>query len=432
MSIRKNIAANYLGTAISVIAPILALPWYISILGTKHWGLVSFVLVLQGILGLVNVGLATVLIREIASLITLENGQKRIAAILYGFERIYWGFALGASILTVCFASNIVASWIKLGDIPVETGKLVIYVAAVIFAVQFPVSLYRSILSGCGHQVEQSIVISITTVLRHVGCVLVLCIQGSIVTYLVWNALASLIETLVTAKLCWSSLQVTRGNLKWDATEIRKFFSLTIRFSASVILGLIAMQIDKVVLSWTLPIEQLGYYAIASSVSSGLLQAYTPVTSAALPKLVQLQEQSYALKIFNLKFLGVMVVIVSVGGAVFTVSGEALLALWLRNEKVVDIVFPVLSLLLVGTGMNAIYNVGYVNWVAAGKSKKVLIVNASALVLSAIFLPTLIAKYQLIGAAFGWLTLNGIGLMLSLDWINKGGEKSSHIQVDAK
>lgn len=428
MSIRNNVAANYLGASVSAIAPILALPWYISIIGAKYWGLVSFVVVLQGILGLVNAGLAQALIREISSLIAAkEIGQKKIAAILYGFERIYWGFSICAGLLVACFADSIVSHWLKLGDIPVETGRQVIYAAAVIFAVQFPVSIYRSVLFGCGHQVKQNIVASSATVLRHLGGVTVLYIQGSIVTYLVWNALASLIETLVTAKLSWGSLQVKRSAMHWDYPEMRKVFLLTIGLSASVFLGILTLQIDKIVLSWSLPVEQLGYYAIASAVSIGLLQVFTPITSAVLPRVVQLQAHASELRKLNLKLLGIMVAIVSVGALLYAIAGKVLLTLWLRDVQVVAVVFPVLSLLLVGTAMNAIYSVGYVNWVAAGSSRKVLAVNSIALALSIMLLPFFIERYQLIGAAFGWVTINSIGLLLSLDWITKGKGKSNYV-----
>jgi O-antigen/teichoic acid export membrane protein len=428
MSIRRNVAGNYLGAAVSAIAPILALPWYVSILGAKYWGLVSFVLVLQGILGLVNAGLAQALIREISSLINAkEIGQKKIAAILFGFERIYWGFSIGAGITVAFFADIIVTRWLKLGDIPVETGRLVIYAAAIIFAVQFPVSIYRSVLFGSGHQVKQNVVVSTATVLRHVGCILVLYIHGSVVTYLVWNALTSLIETLVTAKLSWGGLQVKRAELKWDTAEMRKILSLTIGLSVSVFLGILTLQIDKIVLSWSLPIEQLGYYAIASVVSIGLLQTFTPIISAVLPKVVQLQGQANALKKLNFKLLGIMLAIVSVGALIYVIAGNWLLTLWLRDVQVVAVVFPVLSLLLVGTAMNAIYSVGYVNWVAAGSSRKVLVVNAIALALSIVLLPFFIGRYQLIGAAFGWLTINSVGMLLSLDWITKGRKISNFV-----
>ncbi len=423
MTIRKDVLANYFGTGVSAIAPILALPWYISLLGAKLWGLVSFVWILQAILGLVNAGLAQALIREISSLFSsAEDGTKRIAAILFGFERIYWGFSIATGILVACFAGVIVNGWLKLGNIPVETGKQVIYAAAIIFTVQFPASIYRTVLFGCGHQVQQNMVAAMATVFRHAGGVAVLCIHGSVVTYLAWNILAAFIETLVTAKISWRHLHVNRSELQWDLAEMRKIFALTIGLTASVFMGILTLQIDKIVLSWSLPIEQLGYYTIASTVSIGLLQVFTPITTAVLPRVVQLQHRVRALRMLNFKLLGVMLVLVCVGALCFVIFGKFLLTLWLRDVKVVSVVFPVLSLLLVGTGMNAIYSIGYVNWIATGASNKVLLVNAIAFTLSIILLPSLIDKYQLYGAAFGWLAINCVGLLMSLSWIVKGRE----------
>lgn len=427
MSIRKNVVANYFGAGISALAPILALPWYVSILGAKYWGLVSFIWILQGILGLVNAGLSQALIREISSLVNAkELGQQKIAAILFGFERIYWGFSISAGLLLAYFANNIVSSWLKLGDIPAETGMLVIYAAAIIFVVQFPATLYRSVLFGSGHQVQQNVLISTSTVVRHLGGVAILSIHGSIEVYLAWNVITALVETLVTAKMSWAYLHVKRSVLKWDQAEMSKVFSLTIGLSVSVFLGILTLQIDKIVLSWSLPIEQLGYYAIATAVSIGMLQAFTPVISAVLPKLVQLQGLPQSLKALNLKLMWIMLTIIGIVALMYGLAGELLLTLWLRDIQVVAIVFPVLSLLLVGTAMNAIYSIGYVNWVAAGESNKVLRVNAISLALSIALLPMLIAKYHLFGAAFGWLAINLIGMLLSLGWLVKGREIPSH------
>ena len=184
MSLRKNVAVNYLGAGVSAIAPILALPWYIGLLGAKYWGLVSFIWVLQSILGLLNAGLAQALIREISMLIADSRfGKQKIAAILYGFERIYWGFAIAAGVLVICLANAIVVHWLKLGDISVETGRLVIYAAAIIFMVQFPVALYRSVIFGCGDQIRQNVIASAATLIRHVCGVALLFAYGSITSY---------------------------------------------------------------------------------------------------------------------------------------------------------------------------------------------------------------------------------------------------------
>jgi O-antigen/teichoic acid export membrane protein len=421
MSTRKNITANYLGAGVSALAPMLALPWYVSLLGTKYWGLASFVWVLQAILGLANAGFAQAIIREVSSLAAnYEAGRRKVASILFGFERIYWAFAVLGGLLVALFADQIVAGWLNLGDIPVEIGRQVIYAAAVIFVVQFPVAIYRSVLFGTGEQVAQNVVVSGATIFRHLGGVLVLYVHSSIGAYLIWNVVAALAETLVTARLSWVKVGIPRAALAWDSAEMRRVLTITAGLSASVFIGILTLQVDKIVLSWSLPVEQLGYYAIASAVSVGLLQAFTPITSAMLPRIVQLQKQPDELRKTNSRLLGMMLLVIFVGALLFVVAGRTVLTLWLKNEQVVAIVYPVLSLLLVGTAMNAVYSVGYLNWVAAGATRKILLVNGSALALSAVTLPTLIAHFHLMGAAFGWLIINCVGMVLSLDRFIKG------------
>ena len=112
---------------------------------------------------------------------------------------------------------------------------------------------------------------------------------------------------------------------------------------------------------------------------------------------------------------------------VFTLAGKLVLELWLKDANVVAIVYPVLMLLLVGTGMNAIYNVGYMNWLAAGTTNKILMVNVLSLGLAIIFTPILVAKYELMGAAFGWVIINSFGLLFGLDWLFKG--KATHAKT---
>lgn len=421
MSIRKDIAANYFGAGVAALAPIFAIPWYISILGTKYWGLISFISILQGILGLLNVGLGQSLIREFARLaVDSKNGRKKIATILFGFERIYWSFSLVMAILLCICANVIVDHWLRLGDIPADVGRMVVYGAAAIFAVQFPISIYRNVLIGCNGQGTQNVLIAFGSVARHAGGVIVLIIGHSISAYLIWNVLVALIETLLTARFGWRILGVKRNRILWSLVEIRRLFSFSLGWSLAVMLAILTMQVDKLVISWMLPIEQLGFYAIASSVAMGFLQLFSPIASAALPRIIQLQEQPQAQKQLNLKLFTVMLAVGGGAAMVFMLAGEATAVFWLKDKNVVNTILPILSMLLVGTVMNAIYNVGYMNWLASGATTKILKVNATSLGVAIVLTPVFVSEHGLLGASAAWLVINGIGLLLSLDWLAKG------------
>ena len=418
MSVRRNIVANYIGAGISALAPILALPWYISILGPKQWGLISFISLLQGLLGLLNAGLSQALVREFADKVA---EKKKMAILLFGFERIYWIFSILAALLMALFASLIVKYWLKLDGFPNGTGILVIYAAAGLFAVQFPVSAYRSVLIGSGEQVKQNFNLILGVLLRHLGGVLVVVIYKSIEAYLLWSVFAAFIETILTAHSSWYVLGVKRSDVGWDFGAIKKVLIFSMGLSASVLLALVTMQMDKIVLSWTLPIEQLGYYSIASAVALGLLQLFNPISGAVLPKIVQSKFQHATLRKLNIKLFLIMLSLVGLSLIGFLLIGKQLLAFWLKDTHLVNVIYPIIEVLLIGTGLNALYNVGYMNWLAQGSTSKIFRVNVIALLLSVILIPIFITKYGLVGAAFGWLGINSVGLLLSLDWVfNRG------------
>ena len=67
--------------------------------------------------------------------------------------------------------------------------------------------------------------------------------------------------------------------------------------------------------------------------------------------------------------------------------------------------------------MHAIWNVGYLIWLANGKANKAIFSNALALILSVIFTPILVSQYGLVGAAFGWFIMNVGGMLLSFGWL---------------
>ena len=165
--------------------------------------------------------------------------------------------------------------------------------------------------------------------------------------------------------------------------------------------------------------EQFVYYAIAATVAVGMLQLVYPLIQAALPRAVQLRAEPAALRNLSIKLAGLVGWLTALGALIFVVAGEWLLGIWLRNAEAVVIVYPLLAILLLGTVMNAFYNIGYINWIAQEKIYRMFQVNALALALSAALIPPLVAWQGTVGAAFGWLVINLIGLAFSLEWLKR-------------
>jgi O-antigen/teichoic acid export membrane protein len=416
----KNIIANYLGAAATALAPMFALPWYLSELGPAQFGLLGFITTLQAILGLLDAGIGQALVREIAVRFDhTESGRFKTASLLFCFERIYWVFALSAALVVALLAHAISTHWLNLGDLPVETGRQAVYGAAAIFAAQFPGSVYRSALVGTQAQVTLNILVSGSAIVRHAVGVAVVVGWPTMLSYVTWHAIFSLVETLIRRKCAWSILQIKSIQVNCTMKELKHLWRSSANMSGAVLIGVLTVQMDRIVLSRMVSIEQFGYYTIAATLAIGMIQIIYPLTQAALPRAVQLRSDPDALRVLSIKLAWMIALIVGLGGVVFIVEGSLLLHIWLRSAETVAAVHPILTVLLLGTALNAFYNVGYVNWLARNKSHRILQVNALALLLSVAVIPLLVSRLGSIGAAFGWLCINLIGLVFSLGWIKR-------------
>ncbi len=420
MTLKKNIFANYAGVGAVALGPIFALPWYLSALGPKQFGLIGFIVMLQAVLGLLDAGIGQALVREIAVRFDgTEKGNYKTAVFLFGFERVYWVFAISIAFFIILLAEVISSNWLKLEGLPINTGTNALYGAAFIFAFQFPGSVYRSLLVGTQAHVTLNSIMLCSSVVRHVGGVLVIFFSPTLISYLIWHVLAALLETLIRAIFAWLTLKIKRDKVKWDFRELKPALALVVTMSGATWLGALTVQMDKIVLSRMVSIEAFGYYTIAGTVSVGMLQLIYPLVQALLPRAVQLRSKLEALRKLNFKLLSIIIVLSVFGAFVFIMVGEWLLNAWLRDEEIVSAVYPILSVLLLGTCLNAFYNVGYINWIVHEKVYRVFQVNLISLLLSIVLIPCFVFWQGVIGAAFGWLAINLIGFLVSLEWLKR-------------
>lgn len=422
MSMRRDVLVSYAGTAIQMLAPMLALPWYWQALGGQAYGLLSFVVLIQTIAAVLETGLGQALVREFSVRVDgTAAGQHRAMTLLAGLQRVYWLAALALGGLTAALAPWLAQSWIKLDNPASNAGVIAILSAAAIVTVQLPGALYRSALIGSQRQVAfQCSLMAWTLVRQGFGVALVLA-WPDLMVYLVWQMLSSLAETWTRRRLAYAALgsgvRAAAGGA--GDGDWRSVLRGALGMGGAVLLGALTVQIDRVLLSRLVSLEEFGHYTIAATLAVGALQAVYPLTMATLPRAVQLRHDPRALRRLSWRLLAMNGCVVVVGGLLFLGWGETVLGWWLRDAAAVAVILPILSVSLWGTALNALYNVGYVNWLAHGRSRSILFVNALSLGIALLAIPPLVARWGLVGAASGWVAMNLIGFVLSLGWLKK-------------
>lgn len=416
--VARNIVANYAGTVISAAAPLLALPFLLAFLGPAMWGLVAFATLLVSVLAILNAGLAQSMVREFgARWASGAQGRARTARLLRSYERLYWIAALVVAACAFPLAGQIVHRWLDVSQIPTSVALDAVRLAVILFFVQLPSAVYRTVLSALQEQVPLNVVQVTSAIVKSLGGVLVAFQTRSVLGYLGFLVAVNLVETLTLAVLAWRRMPSRRADSAWDWREVRNTFRFSATMSGVVVLGVMTTMIDKFFVSGKFPIEQLGIYAIASSVGMGVLQACYPIFNAILPKLVEVGNDQGARVAVNLLLLKLVAPIIICGAVAYGLVGREVLAIWLHDRELSIRVAAILDLILISSVMNMIYNIAYTNWVSLGSMRWIIFVNVASFVTAIVVTPYSIDAFGLKGAAAALIIINAVGALSGVTWL---------------
>jgi O-antigen/teichoic acid export membrane protein len=413
----KSTLANYFGAAVLAALPIVTIPTYISSLGNLQWGLVGFMGTLQALLIVADAGFSQVLIREFAVRLSAgAAGAQRAAALLRSCERFYF-LLLCVVLATAVVLSRVVADhWLKLPAGSRNLGAIAVVGGGLLCLLYVPGSLYRGVAMAGEEQVRFNMIVAAGAILRFGGGAVVVSRWPHLEVYLVWFVAMLGIEVTARSILAWHVVG-GRATASYSRGELRQLIAGMGAWTIAAVIGAITIQMDKAILSRTIPIAALAAYYIASQVAMGTLQVFSPMITAMLPALLRPAENRQQRSRDQLRLFSVILVLgMALIGAVWLV-GRKLLGLWIGNQRAAEVA-PILSVLLVGVCCNALCNVGYINWLARDRRMKVLVVNIVALSMVIALTLILVPKIGLKGAAIAWSAAQLCIFIMSLDWIS--------------
>lgn len=399
---RKNILANYCGTAVAVLSPLLALPFYVRVLGPAGWGMLSFAFTLVALLGLIEVGLGQRLTRDIA-LCTRES-PVRASSLLKGLERVYWAAAATLALMLAVSGPVIATDWIR-GDSRVALQMT--WFASSLLLTQLPSSVYRSALLATDGHVELNVIASVVAAAKHLGGVVVLMLVPTIEALCLWHFAWSALETLARRHCAWSRMHHHGAGINWPM--VRNVVKQGMSLSGAVLLAVFALQLDRLMLSALVSIDRFGHYTIAYSVANGVLQVMAPLLVALAPTFALQSQDPKQLDRLTVSLASKTLVLVIVGFCLYLWLANSMLAYWLGSRALVSEIKPILDVLMVGSALNLFYQIGYQRWVALGHSKAIAVINLAGLLCTVSLTPFLVPIYGPVGAASGWLAINFLG-----------------------
>ncbi|OED98591.1 oligosaccharide flippase family protein [Vibrio breoganii] len=405
--ISKNIAYNLTGKLTTSIIAFLVVPVYINYVGKEPYAIIGVLTTIQAIFILLDSGMSAGFLRQVAYLNAKKEHQK-ITNITACMELIF--FIFSAIVFIVLFSSSdyIANNWLNLSDDFIQEGLRSIEFIAVIVALNFMALIYQASLKGSQKFGVANLINVGGAVSKFIFSIILLeYYQNSINSIMKGYALVSVLQ-LICLRLY--TRPFTRDAYTDWSDGIKQILSIKKFIGGMAFISLtsaLLAQIDKVILSKIVPLEEFSYYTIAALFASIPLTISAPVAGAIYPSFIAyLAEDKRKINDFYHSCASFLSILIYPIACILYFYSFDLIFLWTNDITLSENTYRIAKILIIGSAILSIMSMPYFLSLALGKTKIALSTNILAIILSIPLMYLLTSEYGAVGGAFGWLFIN--------------------------
>lgn len=404
MRLANNLLAGLANSVVSALVGLAVVPLYLKYLGIEAYGLIGFFATTQAMLQILDMGLAPTMNREVAR--HSASGDLREAGrLLHTLAIVYWIMSGIIALFIVALAPLIAGHWLQSKQLSPQTISHAVMLMGLVVACRWPIGLYQGALMGAQRLTVASGVSITMVTLGSLGAVAVLAfLSPTIEAFFIWQAGVGLVYA---ATMRWAAWRVI-GRLKvirFDVDALKSIWRFSAGMSGISLSGLVFTQLDKVILSKMLELEEFGHYMLATLIVSGLYVLITPMFNVVYPRFSALVVADDTEKLIELYRLGTrMLATVLFPIAMFlVVFAEDFVLIWTGNQSIASSIALVISILTIGSALNGVMYFPYALQLAYGMTWIPITIN---IVLMCFIVPLIIflaQTYGAVGGAMAWL-----------------------------
>ncbi len=400
--LKLNAIANYAGNFWSNLLGFLLVPVYLHYLGVEAYGLIGGFHAVISFVGLLDLGLSATIKREVALRNVIPEKVLTIPDLLRTTEIIYWCTGTVILLLMVLLAEPISTQWINAENLDLTTVKCAVIILGLTVAIRWPVTTYRGTLIALEKQVHLNILEVILRTFRELGAVIILVmISPTIIAFLMWQAFIAIVEVVLMMVFAWRYVPKTENQASFKLEILQEIWRFAIGVSWMTVASLVLSQIDKILLTKFVSLEQFGYYMLASTLAQKISIIFQPFVIAISPQLITLaahpDEQKF-INFFHKSSLFISLTVIPVAST-FIFFAPIILELWTQSPDVAAQASSILAILTFGTILDSIFNISFQIQLAIGKPQIAAIFNSCSVVLVIPAMLYIVPQLQLLGAA---------------------------------
>ena len=368
---KKNIIANFVGRFWGILSNFLFIPLYIKYLGFESYSVISFTLMIAGIMAVLDGGLTATLSREFAR---QDNDDTEKRKIFKNLETLYF-IVIGVCILCIFLSSDFLADkWLQIQTITPDRTSLFLKIISFEIGFQLLLRFYMGGLLGLEKQVEANIVQVAWGIFRNGLVVIAIIYFPTLEMFFTWQTISTIVFAIIT-KIFLDKIVLGRFTLNFNFKIEKQILSRIWKFASGMLLiALVSAfntQMDKLAISKLLSIENLGYYTLAVSLCQGLIILVNPIATAVLPRFTAFfstDEHHEARLLFTKMSVLVSILVFSIM-MVMSFFAKDLIWVWTGNEVLAEKTRSLVPIVATAYAMFAIQFLPYNIAIANGYTK---------------------------------------------------------------
>ncbi len=418
--IKKNILANIVGKFWSLFAGFLFIPLYINYLGFESYSIISFSLLIGGVMAVLDAGLTATLSREFAR---RDNDLIDKVKVFKTLECIYVIITVFC-ILLIFFSSDFIAEkWISISKYNSSEVSVFLKIMSLDIGCQLLLRFYLGGLLGLEKQVKANFFQICWGVFRNGIVVLLIMFSPSLITFFLWQSVSTFIFVLLI-KMSLEKELLGRISLAFSVKIEKVVFDKIKNFAGGMLLIAVVLavntQMDKIAISKLLSLESLGYYTLAIALSQGLVILVNPIATALLPRFTALYSEEKVLDVTKLFSKFNLIVSILVFGILANMMffSYNLVWVWTGNQSLTQNVYQIIPIVAFSYAMIALQVLPYNIAIANGYTKLNNILGIVSLVITLPGYWIATTKYGVLGAAYVFCAVQFITTFIYIYFIN--------------
>lgn len=404
MTLGRNLLAGLANSIWSALVAFAVVPFYLKYLGMEAYGLVGFFMTAQVMFQLLDMGLAPTMNREVARY-KAAGDMQAAGKLLHTLAVIYWSMAIAIAGLAMVVAPFVASYWLKSQSLPRETVVHAVMLMGLVVASRWPIGLYQAALIGAQRMTVSSAVNMTMVTLAAVGAVSVLAlVSPTIEAFFIWQACVGVAYALILRRVTWQVIGPSASK-RFDSQELKRIWRFTAGMSAIGLTGLLFSQLDKLMLSKILTLEDFGHYTLATVVVSALYILITPTFNLIYPRFSSFVAQNDGATLSRQYQMGsrLLASVLFPAATFLAVFAKDLVYLWTGNSEVATEAAPIIALLAAGSALHGVMHFPYALQLAHGATRLSLTIY---LVLIVAMLPLFVLlpmTFGTVGGGVAWL-----------------------------